>query len=197
MKKGKKKKDLPSTICKDCANKDACTMPCEALERLYRMMQAIDRKEKTKLLQEYRKDLDLIFAEPDPETETIANKIIDKFPEFEFIRDMDIRIGFIKSYEQKMKDGKATLGTCEKVSEKYKAYLPYDYIITIYKSNAYYLNDNQYKLLIYHVLKHITVGMRGLAVRPHDVEDFKDILKDFGLNWSSFNNNEIPDILAD
>jgi len=195
MKKGKKKKDLPSTICKDCANKDACTMPCEALERLYRMMQAIDREEKLKLLQEYKKDLELIFAEPDPETETIANKIIDKFPEFEFIRDMDIRIGFIKSYEQKMKDGKATLGTCEKVSEKHKAYLPYDYIITIYKSNAYYLNDNQYKLLIYHELKHIAVGMRGLTIRPHDIEDFADILRDFGLEWNCVASS-VPDILA-
>jgi hypothetical protein len=39
--------------------------------------------------------------------------------------------------------------------------------------------------------------MKGLTIRPHDVEDFRDILKGFGLNWSSFNNNEIPDILAD
>ncbi|HOM43373.1 MAG TPA: putative metallopeptidase [Bacillota bacterium] len=195
MGKEKKKKDLPSTICKDCANKDACITHCEALERLYKLMKVIDYEEKTKLLQEYKKDLELIFAEPDPETEEIANKIIDRYPEFDFIKSMDIKIGFICSYETKMKDGKATLGTCEKVSEKYKAYLPYDYIITIYKSNAYYLNNNQYKLLIYHELKHITVGMRGLAVRPHDIEDFADILRDFGLDWNGVD-SYVPDILA-
>jgi predicted metallopeptidase len=192
----KKEKDLPNNICKDCNNKLACISPCEALERLFKLINTTDNEIKAKLLREYKKDLELIFAEPDTETEAIALKIIDKFPEFDFIKDMDIKIGFVQSYEIKMKDGKATLGSCQKVNEKFKAFLPFDYLITIYKSNVYTLNSNQYKILIYHELKHITIGMRGLSIRPHNVEDFKDILKDFGLNWSSFNNNEIPDILA-
>lgn len=191
----KTEKDLPSAICKSCNNKLACITPCEALDRLFKIMKAIDQEAKENLLKDYKKDLLMIFAEPDPETEAIANKIIAKFPEFDFIKVMDLKIGFVRSYETKNKDGKAVLGTCEKVNEKYKAYLPYDYIITIYYNNAYYLNDNQYKLLIYHELKHITIGNRGLAIRPHDVEDFRDILRDFGLSWSNIN-SEVPDILA-
>jgi hypothetical protein len=192
----KKDKELPSAICKSCNNKLACITPCEALDRLLNLMRTIDQEAKEKLLRDYKKDLLMVFAEPDPETEAIAQRIINKFPEFGFILDMGLKIGFVRSYETKNKDGKAVLGTCEKVNEKYKAYLPYDYLITIYYNNAYYLNDNQYKLLIYHELKHITIGNRGLTIRPHDIEDFRDILRDFGLSWSSINNSEVPDILA-
>jgi hypothetical protein len=189
-----KDKELPSAICKDCSNKLACITPCEALERLLNLMRAIDQEAKQELVSQYKKDLLLVFAEPDPETEAIALKIIAKFPEFEFIKDMGIKIGFVQSYENKSKDGKATLGSCQKLNEVFKAYLPYDFIITIYKNNAYYLNSNQYKLLIYHELKHISIGMKGLTIRPHNVEDFKDILKAFGLDWSNIN-SEVPDIL--
>jgi predicted metallopeptidase len=190
-----KAKELPNDICKDCNNKLACGTSCEALERLLNLMRAIDQEAKRELVSQYKKDLLLVFAEPDPETESIANKIIDKFPEFSFIRDMDLKIGFVRSYETKSKDGKAVLGTCEKVNEKFKAFLPFDYIITVYKNNVYYLNDNQYKIFIKHELKHITIGMKGLTIRPHNVEDFKDILKEFGLDWSNIN-SEVPDILA-
>jgi hypothetical protein len=189
-----KAKELPNDICKDCNNKLACGTSCEALERLLNLMRAIDQEAKFELVKAFKKDLQLVFAEADPEAEAIANKIIDKFPEFEFIKDMGIKIGFVVSFENKTKDGKATLGSCQKLNEVFKAYLPYDFIITIYKNNAYYLNSNQYKLLIYHELKHISIGMKGLTIRPHNVEDFKDILKAFGLDWSNIN-SEVPDIL--
>jgi hypothetical protein len=189
-----KAKDLPNNICKDCNNKLACITPCEALGKLFALIRVTDQENKTELVRQFKKDLQLVFAEADPEAEAIALKLIDKFPEFDFIKDMGIKIGFVQSYENKSKDGKATLGSCQKLNEVFKAYLPYDFIITIYKNNAYYLNSNQYKLLIYHELKHISIGMKGLTIRPHNVEDFKDILKAFGLDWSNIN-SEVPDIL--
>jgi predicted metallopeptidase len=189
-----KEKALPSAICKSCNNKLACITPCEALGKLFALIRVTDQENKTELVRQFKKDLQLVFAEADPETKAIAEKIICKYPEFDFITAMGIKIGFVRSYETKNKDGKAVLGTCEKVNEKFKAFLPFDYIITVYKNNVYYLNDNQYKLLIYHELKHITIGMKGLTIRPHNVEDFKDILKAFGLDWSNVN-SVVPDIL--
>ena len=46
-----------------------------------------------------------------------------------------------------------------------------------------------------HELKHIQINERGLSVKPHDIEDFKDILEKYGNEWNEFN-KEVPDILG-
>ncbi|OZV10781.1 hypothetical protein CIW83_18350 [Tissierella sp. P1] len=81
------------------------------------------------------------------------------------------------------------------MTETYKAYLPYDFIITFYENNTGFLNDNQLKILMYHELKHIGIGERGLKINPHDIEDFSDILDKYGLDWNNFG-KELPDILG-
>ena len=37
---------------------------------------------------------------------------------------------------------------------------------------------------MYHELKHIGMGPKGLKIEPHDVENFSDILEKYGLDWN-------------
>jgi hypothetical protein len=152
-------------------------------------------KDKTTLIRNFARQLNMIEAEPSKDLKKLGNKIIKKFPEFHFINEYGIKIGYVLSHERKNGE-KITYAECRKVNETYKAYLPFDFVITFYECNTGYMSENQKQVLMLHELKHIGVGPRGLKIIQHDVEDFKDILSKYGLNWDSFNNNEIPDILA-
>lgn len=48
---------------------------------------------------------------------------------------------------------------------------------------------------MYHELRHIGVGEKGLKIVPHNIEDFSDILTKYGLDWNSID-KELPDILG-
>ncbi len=54
-----------------------------------------------------------------------------------------------------------------------------------------YMTQKQLNLLIYHELRHID---RDGTVRKHDIEDFKEIINNFGLEWAN-PGAEIKDIL--
>jgi hypothetical protein len=73
--------------------------------------------------------------------------------------------------------------------------LPYDFLITFYDPCVAVLTTNQKKLVMYHELRHIEITQKGFGVRPHDIEDFEEILHSFGLKWNAFG-NDVPDILA-
>ncbi|MCM3291632.1 hypothetical protein M3661_15990 [Paenibacillus sp. MER 180] len=79
------------------------------------------------------------------------------------------------------------------MQEVFKAYLPFDSIITFYERNTGLLSENQQKILMLHELRHITLGEKGLKIRPHDIEDFKDILETYGLDWNE-PGKDLPDI---
>jgi hypothetical protein len=133
-------------------------------------------------------------AEPSRKLRQLAERIIAKFPEFVIIREWNIKIGYVVSQERKAGE-KITYADCRRVQEVFKAYLPFDFIITFYERNTGMLNENQQKILMLHELRHITMGEKGLKIRPHDIEDFKDILDVFGLDWNT-PGKELPDILG-
>lgn len=128
----------------------------------------------------------------------IGQKLIENLPEFEFIRDMDIRIAYVASDRLKKKGNGFVLGECVLVKPIYQAFIPYDFIIVIYEMNTIELSINQLKLLIYHELRHIgvsdTTAEPEYKIVPHDVEDFRSILEEFGLDWAE-EGKKIPDIL--
>ncbi|MMZ66337.1 hypothetical protein D1872_288240 [compost metagenome] len=124
----------------------------------------------------------------------LAEQIIKRFPEFGIIREFNIKIGYVVSQERKRGE-KITYADCRKVQEVFKAYLPFDFIITFYERNTSLLSENQQKILMLHELRHITLGEKGLKIRPHDIEDFKDILDTYGLDWNE-PGKELPDILG-
>jgi hypothetical protein len=47
-----------------------------------------------------------------------------------------------------------------------------------------------------HELKHVGIGEKGLKLVEHDIEDFKDILKQYGIDWNCLDENVI-DILSE
>jgi predicted metallopeptidase len=180
-----------SLICMRCGRE--CKEYCEAHRQLERLYRDIRAEEKTEIMRKLREQLDLVDCEVADDLKVLAERIIDRFPELHFIRDYEIKVGYVRSYEKK--GGRKILyADCRKVSGTYKAFLPYDYIITFYDYNVSILNENQQKILMLHELKHIEVGPKGLGIRPHDIEDFRDILQQYGLEWTGYD-QEVPDIL--
>lgn len=180
-------------ICQTCTI-DTCESPCAAMNELAMLCDKQNKADKTVRLRSLSKLILHDKAKPSNELRLLGQKVIAHFPEFAFIRAYGIKIGYVVSDERKQGE-KVTYADCRKVTEVFKAYLPYDFIITFYERNTGFLNENQQKILMFHELQHIDIGEKGLKVRPHDVEDFKNILEKYGLDWAEAG-KELPDILA-
>lgn len=184
-------------ICEKCLHKPICKKektPCNALEALYKIGQEQDQQAKTELIREYAKQIGVIDYEVSEELRLLGEKVITGMPELSFIPAYDIRVGYVLSYESKKKDGKTVAADCRKVTGPYKAYLPFDFVVTFYELNMAYMTENQKKVLMLHELKHVGIGPKGLRIEPHDIEDFQSILDKYGLRWNGFG-NDVPDVL--
>lgn len=99
---------------------------------------------------------------------------------------LGISVGFITSNkEKKYGRTKLVLGECKKVSDLQKVFCPYDFLIIIYEANCAGLSDDQMKILIWHELNHIGIDPKNgdFYVKPHDVEEFDDIINAHGIHW--------------
>lgn len=118
----------------------------------------------------------------------LAAQVIDEHSELAFLKRC--RIGFLSSDKEKHKaGGTLVLGDCRKVSETYSCFVPYDMLITIYEPNCTELTDDQLKILLHHELLHIDFaeskdGELVWKTRPHDVEDFRRIIGEHGIDWA-------------
>jgi predicted metallopeptidase len=182
-----------SAICQKCGR--GCDDPCMALKFLFKLYKEKRTEEKREIIAKFRSALDIIDFEPAEDLQKLGEAIINRFVELSFIKNFDIKIGYIRAYESKTNKGRATFADCRKVTGSYQAYLPFDFLITFYDPNVIILTENQRKIVMYHELRHIEMTPKGLTVRPHDIEDFESILKEHGLNWNQFG-NEVPDILS-
>lgn len=180
-------------ICNKCTYKKDCEIACPAYSELYKVAEEQDKHDKTMLIRNLIKKLGVRDAEKSDFLKRLGNKIINLFPEFSFIKVWNIKIGYVISHEKKGGE-KTVYADCRKVAEVYRAYLPYDFVITFYERNTATLNENQIKILMFHELQHIGMGVRGLKVVPHDIEDFSNILDKYGMDWDS-PGKELPDIL--
>lgn len=182
------------TICDKCINKVPCEGSCAALLRLREFYEELRTEERREIIRALRKELNIRDAETDDEMKSLGEQIIVKVPGMAYINEFDIKVGYVKSYERKSKDGRSILGECRKVSKIYGAYLPFDFIITFYEPNMAMLSEDQVKILMWHELKHIGIGDRGFIINPHDVEDFFDITDEHGTRWNEYG-KEVADIL--
>ena len=121
----------------------------------------------------------------------IAEGLIDSEPELEYIKDSRVRIAYLES-DQCKKSGKDRLvqGECEKVAAKNQWAIDYDFTITIFVNNVIGMNEEQVKILLFHELMHICIdvkedGEEVYSTRKHDIEDFKLIVKKYGMDWSN------------
>lgn len=189
---------MPRSFCEECCWKPDCKehkTNCNAIGALYKICAEQDHETKTILIREYAKELGVIEYEVSAELQALGEKVISGMPELSYIRDYDIKIGYVMSYYPKRQEGKIRCGECKKINGIYTAFLPFDFVITFYYPNIYYMTDNQKKVLMLHELKHIGIGPKGLRIEPHDIEDFDSILNRYGLRWNGFG-NDVTDILA-
>ena len=118
----------------------------------------------------------------------IGRRLIRTLPEFEELREAGPRIAYLSSGKEKYKSRQRVFGECCKVEEKYSWCCPYDFFIVVYEPNVEHFDDQQMETLIRHELHHVGIAYtdNGLEfyVRPHDVEEFREIIRDCGLEWS-------------
>jgi len=121
----------------------------------------------------------------------IARRLIRTLPEFADIKESDVRIAYLSSQKEKISNRKIVFGECCKVEEKYAWTCPYDFFIVIYEPNIVDFDDHQLETLIRHELHHVGIeytdnGLKYYIV-PHDVEEFWEIIRECGLDWSDRN----------
>lgn len=119
---------------------------------------------------------------------TIGKRLIKNDESLSYIRDSDVRIVFLSS-DHEMKSGrKIVMGLCEKVPEKFKWAVRYDFMITLFEPNIERLTDKQLEIVILHELMHVGIEHDGneeiYYINQHDVEDFRTIIDRYGLDWS-------------
>lgn len=123
-----------------------------------------------------------------PEFEAMAAELIQSKEPLRNIRQSNVKIAFLESEHELKKAGKLVLGQCEKIAEKYKWAIPYDFTVTLFAPNIERLTDGQIRIVLYHELLHVGVEFDGneeiYSIVPHDIEDFREIIGTYGLDWS-------------
>ena len=187
------------SICKECGNE--CEDKCMALIKLLDIYKETRNKERHQLVKKLQKEIGIVDAEPSKELRKLAEKILSnesilsKFPELNVIREYNIRVGYVVSQENPG-GTKIKYADCRKLKWTYKAFLPFDFLITFYGRNTELLNENQKKIVMLHELKHIGIGEKGLRLEEHDKEDFANVLEAYGIRWNSLD-MDVPDILSE
>lgn len=119
----------------------------------------------------------------------IAKRLIRTLPEFEELRQAGPRVAYLSSWKEKVKNRKVVFAECCKVEEKYSWCCPYDFFIVVYEPNIEDFNEEQLEILIRHELHHVGIEYTDSGidyfVKPHDVEEFWEIIADCGLAWST------------
>ena len=117
----------------------------------------------------------------------IGNKLIEtKLPELR-----DVSIVYLSSEHRKKSGDKVVKAQCEKISVKYKWSIPCDYTITVFEPNCVGMTEKQMEILILHELMHIKIGEDGsFGLNPHDLEDFKAIIDEYGTEWDKVEENK-------
>lgn len=185
---------MPRMVCETCTVKK-CGGYCEALKLIDKYYREERQQARGIELLNLSEELSVWDSFPDEEMKELGNKIIDKFEHLQFIRDLDIQIGYVKCTEPKQEKGERVLGECVKVKTYLKAWLPYDFIIVFYDLNIDYLDENQIKILMLHELQHIGIGLKGFKINEHNVKDFSNIITAHTLNWADYDQENI-DILG-
>ena len=123
----------------------------------------------------------------------IGKRLISSLPDFETIRDANVRIAFLASDVEKKKDGRLVFADCSKVNKaRYDWTCPFDFFITVYEPNILHFDDEQIEALLTHELLHVGINNEGIEpsfyVVPHDIEDFWLVLNKYGMNWQEDKN---------
>lgn len=115
----------------------------------------------------------------------LAEKVKKDNDIFAPIRTDLCRIAFQYSSDAKKSNGKTVYADTRKVPDYLKQFIPYDFVITFYEPNTSTLDEDRKEKLMYHELRHVGFDPSGpkYYIVPHDVEDFEEILSNWGMKW--------------
>ena len=120
----------------------------------------------------------------------IAAELIQEEPILAEIRDSNVQIVYLSSEHEKKSGRKLVAGQCDKVPEKYRWAVPCDFTITVFEPNVERFTEEQIRILLLHELMHVQITKDGneevYSVRPHDVEDFREIIERYGMDWGDY-----------
>lgn len=112
----------------------------------------------------------------------LADKVILATPKLQHLVD-DCLIAFQWCTKDRVSGGRTVFGECSKVSDKVKAFVGFDYIITFYPA-AMELNEIGLARLMKHELLHIKTDGEKFQINQHDVQDFREMLESYGFDWA-------------
>lgn len=120
----------------------------------------------------------------DPDLRLLGKRIMRN--KFRWIIEQKIKVGFVYSDIEKKSGGKLVFGECKKVPGTYKPWVPYDFVIVFYEPNVMLMDEIQQERLMEHELRHIGLSESGeLRIEPHDIEDFRPMIDEYGLDWGA------------
>lgn len=127
------------------------------------------------------------LREIDEECTILGQELIDEESELEELRESGVQIAFLRSDLEKKTKTKVVYGKCEKVPDKYKWAVPFDFMITVFSPNIEKFSEKQLRILLFHELLHVGAEKDGNAwnyfVKPHDIEEFETIIDRYGMRW--------------
>lgn len=128
----------------------------------------------------------------DEEYTELGQELIDEDPALNDVRASGVRVAFLRSELEKKTRTSLIYGQCEKVPDKYRWAVPFDFTVTVFAPNVERFTLEQLKILLLHELLHIGVEEDGneydFYVREHDIEDFNEIIDRYGTGWSAETN---------
>ena len=121
----------------------------------------------------------------DKELRDIVQETILAYDQFVVLKDARILVLYCD--QDKKSRGKRVFADTKKTNELYEFITGYDFIITFY-AGVEMMSASALRVLAYHELLHIGYEVRGMSVVkwiiPHDVEDFRDVIWRFGVDWA-------------
>lgn len=120
----------------------------------------------------------------DDKLKELAEQVMSERPDLKKLANPDCRIAYLRC-DKKTSHGRTVFADTEKVGEKAKTLAYVDFIITFYGPACAGLSEEKMKVLMIHELKHIGFEPgKPFAIIPHDVEDFRDIIENYGMDWT-------------
>ena len=118
----------------------------------------------------------------------IAQDLICTEDALAHLRGVDAQIAYLSSDLEKKSNRKVVYAQCEKVPDRFKWSVPFDFTITVFEPNVERFTDEQMRILLFHELLHVGIDLDGneeqYYIVPHDIEDFRKIINEYGLDWS-------------
>lgn len=113
----------------------------------------------------------------------LAKVVISEHDELKHLDNPSLRIVYMYCNKDKTSNGKKIYADTTKLNDKIKAVAGCDFIITFYKQICSTLDEVKMKILMYHELRHVGFKDGKFSIVPHEVEDFKSIVEQHGMNW--------------